>query len=159
MSCSECPHCLKLGVSKGGLALPTDLSGLLVYERPTDPSGETPKKTTRGRAREYTQAFELAWKAYGRKDQKFEAFGVWIIRSKESGGEPALLTLVLGALKWQGPAWANEGWRFAPYFERYLKRRKWEDEPMPTGAGVPEKVAQSRSAMATWLDERKAAGK
>ena len=120
----HCPHC-KSGVEKGGLSL---LSGSDLGSDSGSDQKETPKKGVRGKAREYTQSFEIAWKAYGRREQKFEAFAVWLVRSKEVGGEPQLLTLILTALKWQGPGWANDGWRFAPYFERYLKRRKWEDE-------------------------------
>lgn len=127
MSCPHCIHCQK-GVEKGGLSL---LSGSDQGKSTDQDQKETPKKPVRGPAREYTQAFEVAWKAYGRKEQKFEAFGVWLIQQKGVGGEPQLLTLILTALKWQGPLWASEGWKFAPYFERYLKRRKWEDEPPP----------------------------
>lgn len=118
------------GVEKGGLSLQSGNS-------PDRTEIETPKLPVRGRAREYSQAFEIAWKSYGRKEQKFEAFGVWLVRAKEAGGEPRLLTLFLGAIKWQGPLWMVEGWKFAPYFERYLKRRKWEDEapPLPVRAG------------------------
>jgi hypothetical protein len=61
-----------------------------------------------------------------------------MIRAKELGGETLLVTLILGSLRWQGPIWAADGWKFAPYFERYLKRRKWEDErPAPTPRVVP----------------------
>jgi len=128
--CPRCSHEFdpKLGGKKGGLSLP---SVNLSPEKINEEKRETPKSPVRGKAREYSQAFEIAWKSYGRKDQKFEAFGVWLLRSKELGGEPQLLTLFLAAIKWQGPLWSIEGWRFAPYFERYLKRRKWEDEPPP----------------------------
>jgi hypothetical protein len=85
----------------------------------------------RGKAREYSPAFETAWKLYGRRDEKLRAYGEWIIQARLAGGETLLLPLILAALKWQSPGWATEGWRFAPYFERYLKRRKWEDEPPP----------------------------
>lgn len=116
------------GVEKGGLSL---LSSESSKKDQDQQEKETPKSPVRGRAREYSQAFEIAWKAYGRKEQKFEAFAVWLVRAKEVGGEPRLLTLFLGAIRWQGPLWMVEGWKFAPYFERYLKRRKWEDEAPP----------------------------
>jgi len=101
---------------------------------------ETPKKAVRGKAREYTQAFEMAWKAYPRKEQKFEAFGVWIVRARDVGGEANLLTLILRTLKWQVPLFLNgDGIKFLPYFERYLKRRKWEDE-QPSAQAVPRHI-------------------
>lgn len=135
MKCPKCSH--EFEVTKGGLSLP---SGLHDHSETEEQKIETPKKPVRGKAREYSQAFDIAWKAYGRKEQKFEAFGVWLLRSQELGGEPQLLTLILGALKWQTPIWAMEGWKFAPYFERYLKRRKWEDEQPP----LPTKTAPSK---------------
>lgn len=36
--------------------------------------------------------------------------------------------------------WEREGKNVAPYLERYLKRRKWEDEPMPAQQAVPRHV-------------------
>lgn len=134
----KCPHCLsEFEVQLGGLSLLSG-SGSNSSNGSTEEK-ETPKKPVRGKAREYSQAFEMAWKAYGRKEQKFEAFGVWIIRAREEG-ETKLLTLILGALKWQGQIWGADGWQFAPYFERYLKRRKWEDE-RPPAAPPPPQVA------------------
>lgn len=134
MSCPQCPHC-QSGVEKGGLAFS---GSSLPIEEEISKEKETPKFPVRGKAREYSEAFELVWKAYARREQKLEAFGVWLIRAKEVGGEPQLATLCLGALKWQRPAWARtwekEGKNVAPYLERYLKRRKWEDEPLPTFA-------------------------
>ena len=149
MSCPHCVHCQKLGVELGGLSLQSS-QGIEIQsnEEKTIETPFSPKRPVRGKAREYSQAFEIAWKAYGRKEQKFEAFGVWLLRAKELGGEPQLLTLILKALKWQGPLWAVEGWKFAPYFERYLKRRKWDDEEPP----APTKVAQR---LETWDERRK----
>lgn len=146
----KCPHCGgelggENGVTKGGLSLPDSKSDHLANQ-----NIETPKFRPRGKAREYSQAFEIAWKTYGRKEQKFEAFGVWLLRAKEFGGEPLFLTLILAALKWQVPMWETDGWKFAPYFERYLKRRKWEDErPAPPVApaqppSVPPWIAAER---------------
>lgn len=145
---NSCPHCgCDLGVEKGGLSLPDSLD-----RNTTEQSlqKETPKSPKRGKAREYTEYFELAWKAYGRKDQKFEAFGIWVLRAREVGGEASLLTLVLSALKWQSSSWAEEGWKFAPYFERYLKRRKWEDERPPAPvARIAPGLAPSTAALNT----------
>lgn len=125
MICPKCSH--EFGGEKGGLTLVSDLN----QEDSKKDQKETPKSGVRGPAREYSQAFEIAWKAYGRKEQKFESFAVWLLRAKDVGGEAKLLTLILAALKWQAFEWAPDGWKFAPYFERYLKRRKWEDEPPP----------------------------
>lgn len=144
MSCAECIHCQKLGVGKGGLSL-LSVSDQTKAEE-TGKEIETPfsgKKGVRGRAREYTAYFETGWKAYGRKEQKFESFAVWTIRAQEVGGEPELLSLVLTALKWQTTIWGPDGWKYAPYFERYLKRRKWEDEAPPVASAPVLKPAET----------------
>lgn len=77
----------------------------------------------------YSAAFEYAWKLYGRREEKAQAFAAWKLRAPEVGGEDELARRVTDALAWQGPAWSEHGWQFAPYFERYIKRRKWDDEP------------------------------
>lgn len=158
MSCAECPHCQKLGVnlgvSKGGLSLPSESSSILITG---EDKKETPKLRVRGKAREYSQAFEIAWKSYGRKEQKFEAFGVWLLRAQELGGEAQLLTLFLTAIKWQAPGWAAEGWKFAPYFERYLKRRKYDDEMPPAPVASNPRTAGNAEVLARWAREQEAA--
>jgi len=78
----------------------------------------------------YSDAFGEAWKLYGRHEEKPKAFAQWKAEARGmEGGEQELLGLVSSALVWQGKLWAPDGWKFAPYFERYLKRRRWEDEP------------------------------
>lgn len=134
---TRCPNCShEFDPEKGGLTLVLDLD----QTKTTEEQSKTPKSAGRGKAREYSQAFNIAWQSYGRKVQKFEAFAVWLVRAKEVGGEAKLLTLILTALKWQSADWASEGWKFAPYFERYLKRRKWEDEPPPQPQAVPRPI-------------------
>jgi predicted alpha/beta-hydrolase family hydrolase len=79
------------------------------------------------------------------------------VRAKEVGGEAKLLTLILGALKWQSADWATDGWKFAPYFERYLKRRKWEDEPPPAPQAVPRPIDRSAERTDRKIAEYRAA--
>lgn len=146
-----CPHChasfeVQLGVElggrkgvakegeKGGLSSP-DLSE---SERPETGSDQIlpPYLPKRGKNRTYTQLFETAWKLYGRKEEKGQAFKAWLVASGEVSGEDRLLSLVMGSLRWQGEIWGADGWRFAPYFERYLRKRRWEDEPLPQPVGM-----------------------
>lgn len=136
-----CPHCnQEIGVSKGGLSL---ISGSTEEKRNNEeednPPNPAPKYPARGKAREYSKAFEIAWKAYPRREQKFEAYAIWQIRCREIG-ETELLTLIMVALNWQKKGWAKEEWYQPPYFERYLKRRKWEDEPTPARQAVPRHI-------------------
>jgi hypothetical protein len=94
----------------------------------------------RGKKAVCSAEFETAWKQYGRKEEKANAYAAWKAVAPSVGGEVALLGVVLAALKWQGPLFAKEGWKFAKYFERYLKRRKWEDEPGPAAPNVPHET-------------------
>jgi hypothetical protein len=119
---------------KGVLSL---VSGSGSNEEKTTDQKKDPPFPVRGKAREYSQEFEVCWRRYPRKEQKFEAYAVWNLRVKELGGPQNLVTLIFRALDWQLPIWALKDFEFVPYFERYLKRRKWEDEP-------PHHAAQSR---------------
>lgn len=128
-----CPHCKKeIGGTERGLSLLSDLPNA---NEQNEEKKEPPKFPPRGKAKEYSKAFEIAWKSYPCKEQKFEAFVVWNKCAKELG-EDQLLPLILVALNWQKKGWAKEAWYKPPYFERYLKRRKWEDEP-PAPTFVP----------------------
>lgn len=132
----NCPKCgFGLGSNLG-----VSLSGSEGHHTDSVPQSsllsDQTRPRVRGKAREYSDAFETAWRAYGRKDEKLRAYGEWIIQARLAGGDTLLLPLILASLRWQGPIWAAEGWKFAPYFERYLKRRKWEDEPPP----VPQRI-------------------
>jgi hypothetical protein len=90
-----------------------------------------PRRGRRGKNKPTTPDFEAVWKLYGRKEDKAEAFEVWGPIAMDFGGEPKLRVAIEGALIWQAPNWAKEGWKYAPYFCRYLRRRKWEDAPPP----------------------------
>jgi len=102
-----------------------------VSSGPSEQIGSGARPRVRGKARSYTEIFERCWKKYGRKEEKERAFDEWQKQAREFGGETNLGVLVLAALEWQAPIWAADGWRFAKYFERYLNRRKWQDEPPP----------------------------
>ena len=155
-----CPRCalefevqsdLEKGAGLGGI-----LSGSSIQSReitdsiPILLSNQT-RPRVRGKARDYSAAFETAWRQYGRKEEKLRAFGEWIVQSRLAGSENLLLPLILRSLTWQGPDWAGDGWKFAPYFERYLKRRKWEDErpPAPTSTGPVSYAKQVEQGRAT----------
>ncbi len=157
-----CPRCSlefdpNLGSGLGGvLSLSGKQSGSDLDSQSSLLGNQT-RPRVRGKAREYSEAFETAWRSYGRKDEKLRAFGEWLIQSRLAGGETLLLPLILRSLTWQGPNWATDGWKFAPYFERYLKRRKWEDErpPAPTSSGpVPRAVAMEQSRATRVQTER-----
>jgi hypothetical protein len=95
--------------------------------------------------RAYTQAFETAWKGYVRGEGKAEAFAEWLKIAPSAGGEEALLVLVQRAMEWQRPKLARDGGRYAVHFCRWLKHRRWEDEPAngsSSGGGLtPEQIA------------------
>lgn len=95
--------------------------------------------------RAYTQAFETAWKGYVRGEGKAEAFAEWLKLAPAAGGEESLLMLVQRAMEWQRPKLARDGGKYAVHFCRWLKHRRWEDEPAngsSSGGGLtPEQIA------------------
>lgn len=138
----NCPRCglefdpqleVQSEVESGGLSLSGSEIGFRSDPEPPA-SSKPPVRARRGKAREYSTYFETAWKAYGRREEKLRAYGEWIAQARQLGGETLLLPQILDALRWQCPMWDEDGWNFAPYFERYLKRRKWEDERPPQRA-------------------------
>lgn len=144
MICPICNHAFEVpeGVAPGVIGSANSSSDL---NPPSDPNpqfsllSET-RARVRGPNKAYSGPFEAAWVQYGRKQEKEESFFRWRIVAPTVGGEETLLRLVLAAFSWQAGEWGHEGWKFAPYFHRYLKRRKWEDEPQPAPQAVPRHV-------------------
>lgn len=101
----------------------------------------------------YSQAFVDCWKAYGRKEDKPGAYEQWLREVTRVGDESDLRALILDALYWQAPPWAEEGWKFAPYFVRYLKRRRYEDE-RPAPREVPRATQSLVDVGRAWLARR-----
>lgn len=122
-----------------------------------DPILDHPSKADRARGNLYSQAFRDCWQAYGRKEQKGAAYANWVAQARLMGGEAPLRSFVLEALVWQGPQWAADGWRYAPYFERYLKRRRWEDQPLPS-RNVPRATQSIVDAGKAWLAKKGGGG-
>lgn len=104
----------------------------------------------------YSEAFEATWKLYGRKEEKVKAYAAWKIAVRKEGDEGQLAAKVAAALDWQAPIWSRDGWKFALYFERYLKRERWTDE-RPAVAELGRKSEAIVSGARTW-SPRKATG-
>ncbi len=116
--------------SRGGdiSLLPSEVSNPVLSDR-AHAHSETRAKNP------YSAEFEATWKLYGRKEEKVKAYAAWKIAAKREAGEDLLAAKVAGALAWQAPIWARDGWKFALYFERYIRRERWNDEPLPASAG------------------------
>lgn len=140
---------------EGGISLPSGSSAL-----PLAVSGSDARSDDRAKKSPYSDEFEACWRAYGRKEEKIKAYARWKTEARVVGGEAPLRDLILAALLWQAPGWAADGWRFAKYFERYLKARKWEDEPMPSVGGQRRPATRGEGTienLGAWL--AKGAGK
>lgn len=142
MNCPRCHHEFEVQSEEASGGSSFSSSGQHTGSSDLTPSllSDQTRPRVRGKAREYSPAFEIAWKAYGRKEEKLRAYGEWIVQARKSGGENQLLPLILSALAWQGPIWAADGWKFAKYFERYLKAQKWNDERPPAPQAVPHRI-------------------
>lgn len=66
------------------------------------------------------------WAHYPRKVNKAEAERAFRKLSPDEG----LLLVILSALEWQSklPDWLKDNGRFVPHADRYLSKRRWEDE-------------------------------
>lgn len=113
------------------------------------PGGQRRK---RGKKKPTSEHFEACWKLYGRGEDKEEAFLAWKAVAMEFGGEVELRALISAALSWQAPNWEKEGWKFAPYFCRYLSHRRWEDKPLPAPV-MPRMAAQTSIVGHGWLEK------
>jgi uncharacterized protein YdaU (DUF1376 family) len=107
---------------------------------PDRPSGQRPR---RRKETQYSPAFEVAWSAYGRREEKVQAFVQWGAEARRVGGEEELRDRIVRALEWQRHRWAKDNWEYAPYFVRYLKRRRWEDQP-PAPSSKPAPMSRPK---------------
>lgn len=114
-----------------------DIAPKFMLSAPEPDGLPVPSKPRRPRKQvSYSSAFQAVWAVYGRREEKEAAFGLWKDMSGRLGGEEALRDRCLDALRWQGPAWAAEAWKYAPYFERYLKKSRFNDEKPPQVAAA-----------------------
>lgn len=152
MSCAECPHCQEKGgtfeVTESGLSLSEKINSSDL-DNEYDPNILKLAPKRRGPSKEYSAFFEQAWRVYGRKEEKWPAYLAWIPAAKSVGGEETLFRLITVALKWQRPLYDTDGWKYARYFERYLRKRKWEDEPPPLPVRTKTPVALDAQLKAT----------
>jgi hypothetical protein len=74
----------------------------------------------------YPGDFESFWTAYPKKVGKRAAFTEW----KKATGKPPLETILaaIGAQE-SGSAWMDEGGKYIPDPERWLKKGRWDDVP------------------------------
>jgi hypothetical protein len=134
----------------------TLLPSLVSISPLSDPDPERAHTRSEKRAKSpYSDLFEAVWKLYGRKEEKGKAFAAWRIAAAKEGGEDALALKVTNALMWQGPIWEQEGWRYALYFERYIKRERWNDE-RPRQQTAPPKTSERLGTILDWHNEREA---
>ncbi len=71
----------------------------------------------------YSQEFEKFWKSYPRKIDKTLAWEAW---KKLDPDEEDISLIMEGVEKWKKSETWNQG--YIIYAERFLKRRKWEDD-------------------------------
>jgi uncharacterized protein YdaU (DUF1376 family) len=78
-------------------------------------------------ARAYTAEFLEFWNAYPKHAAKPEAFDVW----QRLAPSLDLKREIFAALEWQTkqPGWLENGGQFVPQAQKWLRNRRWEDEP------------------------------
>jgi hypothetical protein len=86
-----------------------------------------------------SESFVRFWSTYPRKVGKDDARKAWVKAAKASGGEAALETACLEALRWQKTSddWTKDGGKFIPHPSKYLNAGRWQDEQQKPAASVP----------------------
>lgn len=110
-------------------------------KRPTNDQQTTTKQehkhinTNTTTLSEYSDEFELFWKAYPKKVGKGGAYQSWK-KQKPS------VDNVLNALRWQTrtPSWTKENGQFVPNPATYINQRRWEDGNNDAGNGFTENL-------------------
>jgi hypothetical protein len=102
----------------------------------------------RTRARVDRNGFDAFWDAYPKKENEDQAWRVWQTLAPNTG----LLATMIAALDWQTtqPKWQREGGRFIPMPAKWLRDRRWTDQP-PTTPVVSERTAMLDRAMKGFL--------
>ena len=80
----------------------------------------------KGKGMEYSREFENFWVEYPKKKEKPEAYKEWV---KLSPGE-SLIAIMMEALSSYkiSREWNEDDGKYIPYPERWIKKRRWEDE-------------------------------
>ena len=85
------------------------------------------------------QTFDVFWREYPRRVDKQEALGLW--KKIKLDEVPAIM---LGLRRWkESGQWDDV--QFCPSPARWLRRRKWEDEPPKRAEVAPERPAWKNS--------------
>ncbi len=133
-----------------------DWSTLLTHtEAEADPESEKIKipRASRSASAGYDEDFLQIWALYpkGSKSQAAKEF----TRARLS--DPNILGVMLAAIGWQSqqPNWTEQGGKFRPDTERWIKNRRWEDEPSNISAERPRSLGPDYSAHADWWEDCK----
>jgi hypothetical protein len=102
---------------------------------PADAGGAVVRKVGKGRNGTDPEGFTAFWTAYPRKVEKPKAIAAWKALHPD---EPTRAAILAGLTRWVGsPDWTKDGGQFIVYPERFLKNRRWEDEPQNGNGGQP----------------------
>lgn len=91
-----------------------------------------------GDAQRLADAFDRFWTGYPRKRDKQTAWEEWCRLRPSAILVDAIIRAVAEQRDW--PDLARDGFRFFPYAERWLRKRKWLDEPAPASAPVSPRM-------------------
>lgn len=82
-------------------------------------------RVPRKKSLSYSEPFEQFWASYPRKVEKPKAFAAW--KEQRINGELPTIISQVEAYKMTHD-WKKDNGKWIPYPERFIKRRKWEDE-------------------------------
>jgi hypothetical protein len=84
---------------------------------------------------DYTADFEIIWQPYPNGDAKREAFEEWWLvktqAGRHAGQSVPKVAKILQVIDWKlrSNKWARDDGQYVEQFQRFLRRRRFEDEP------------------------------
>jgi len=99
--------------------------------------------TTSGKL-QYPEAFERFWKAYPKAVEKAEAFGVYLAMDPDPAEQELI---VQGALRYSANPYTHaDGQKHVPYPQRWLRRRRFEDEDVVVPCRTHQEISDHLEA-------------
>lgn len=83
------------------------------------------KNIKKEKTSDYSEKFEIFWKAYPNKQGKFKAFSSW----KKYGCDNGIFDLIMTSLEAhkKSPGWLKEGGDYIPHGSTWVNGKGWED--------------------------------
>lgn len=136
------------------LVLVSSVSGIVETSEIHPTSSSLARRRTRTLPNE-PPAFTRFWDVYPKHKGKQEALDIWL----RENPSPGLVERILAAVEWQREQrqWRRDQGEYVPEPARWLRRRRWEDEPpADTSPDMTDALRESLPAFRALLERHRA---